>query len=171
MDLELPSTKNLPPWLRKSCLAVPVTKLPGCPSDKWAAGPKPPVWIQLCPHRFVPSCAGGRATVPGCHRAVPTAPRWSWMGVAAARSVPGAWESPATSCTSVTRARASSVTTAQRLRGREAPATVSTGCPLSPGVPPQSSPAHSPAPAMASHGYRHPAAPAGEWVRRGEQLS
>lgn len=109
------------------------TRLPGCLSDKAAVSQKPPVWIQLCLRRFVPSCAGDHATAPGCHPAAPAGPPWSWMDVAAARSVLGAWASPATSCTSVTRARGSSVTTAQHLQGQEAPATVSTGVPVFPG--------------------------------------
>lgn len=117
---------------------------------------QPPVWIQLCLHRSVPSCAGDHATAPGCPLAAPAGPRWSWMGVAAARSVPGAWESPATSCTSVTRARASSVTTAQHLQGQEAPATVSTRVPIFPGDAPTLQPSAQPS---SSHDLTWPQAP------------
>lgn len=171
-DSSFPGCFNVFSWICRASLhqkSAPVAepRLPGCPSDKAAVSQKPPVWIQLCLHRFVPSCAGDRATAPGCHPAAPAGPPWSWMAVAAARSVPGAWESPATSCTSVTRARASSVTTAQHLQGQEPPATVSTGVPLFPGDPPHSSPA----PVMTSLGYRHPAALPGEWLRLGKQLS
>lgn len=110
---------------------------------------KTPVWIQLCLHRSVPSSARDHATAPGCPPAAPAGPPWSWMGAAAARSVPGAWESPVTSCTSVTRARASSVTTAQHLQGQEAPATVSTGVPIFPGDAPTLQPSTQPS---SSHG-------------------